>query len=117
MTHDEVNVFPDTLANIEKARSLSHRRFDDRMVQYRNIGLLLSSRAAEMPDKNWLTFYDESGAATQRMTYAEFEDAARRTASLMADRLGVRTGDRIATLMINDPRTVLIYFAAWLLGA
>jgi long-chain acyl-CoA synthetase len=117
MTHDEVNVFPDTLPNIEKARSLSNRRFDDPMVQYRNIGLLLATRAAEMPDKNWLTFYDESGAPTFHYTYGEFEDAARRTASLMAGPLGIKTGDRIATLMVNDPRTVLIYFGAWLLGA
>jgi long-chain acyl-CoA synthetase len=38
-------------------------------------------------------------------------------AALLRDRLGLRPGDRVATLMHNDPRTVLVYFGAWLLGA
>ncbi len=49
-------------------------------------------------------------------TYGEFFQAARRVASLMRYGLGLSAGDRVATLLVNDPRTVLIYFGAWLLG-
>lgn len=110
------NVYPDTLPNIHHARSLSNRRWEDRMVSFPTIGALLTARARETPEKDWLTFYDDSGRAAA-YTYAEFEDAARRVAALLAGPLGLRTGDRVATLMVNDPRTVLIYFGAWLLGA
>jgi len=110
------NVYPDTIPNIYHARCLSIRRWEDRMVQFSNIGALLTARAQATPDKNWLTYYNDDGRATA-YTYAAFENAARRVAALMAGPLGLRVGDRIATLMVNDARTVLIYFGAWLLGA
>ncbi|HZT44490.1 MAG TPA: class I adenylate-forming enzyme family protein [Chthonomonadaceae bacterium] len=110
------NVFPDTISNIHHARSLSDRPWEERMTPYANIGALLTMRAAETPDKNFLTYYDTGGFAAA-YTYAEFAEAARRVAAFMTNALGMRPGDRVATLMVNDARTVLIYFAAWLLGA
>jgi long-chain acyl-CoA synthetase len=109
------SVFPETVPNIVHARSLAERPWEARMFLYPNIGALLEERAADTPDKNWLTYYDETGRAGA-YTYAEFHDAVRRVAALMAGPLGLQPGDRIATLMMNDPRTVLIYFGAWLLG-
>ncbi|HZP82063.1 MAG TPA: long-chain fatty acid--CoA ligase, partial [Chthonomonadaceae bacterium] len=109
------SVTPETIPNIYHARCLSKRRWEERLFAYPNIGALLTERATATPDKNWLTFYDENGRAAA-YTYAEFYEAARRVAGLMAGPLSLRTGDRIATLMVNDPRTVLIYFGAWLLG-
>jgi long-chain acyl-CoA synthetase len=110
------NVTPDTVPNLYAAHCLSNRRWEDRFVQYRNIGALLAERAAAAPDKNWLTYYDDSGLAAT-YTYAEFDGLARKVAAMLAGPLGIKVGDRIATLMVNDARTVLVYFGAWLIGA
>jgi long-chain acyl-CoA synthetase len=110
------NVLPDTEPNLYAAHCLSNRRWEDRFVNYRNIGEVLAQRASATPEKNWLTYYDDNGLAAA-YTYAEFYNAVLRTAAMMAGPLGIRVGDRIVTLMVNDTRTVLIYFGAWLLGA
>lgn len=115
MGDDTENVYPDTVAKIYSARSLSDRPWEARMTPYANIGALLAERAATTPDKNFLTYYEDNGPAAA-YTYAAFAAAARRVAALMAGQLGLRAGDRIATLMVNDARTALIYFGAWLLG-
>ncbi|HWE06491.1 MAG TPA: long-chain fatty acid--CoA ligase, partial [Rhizomicrobium sp.] len=116
MSDEARNVLPETTGNIAHARSMSTRPWEDRLVAYRNIGALLAERARRHPEKNWLTFYDENGRSSC-FSYGEFYEAACRTAGVLQDRLGVRAGDRIATLLVNDPRAVLIYFAAWMLGA
>jgi long-chain acyl-CoA synthetase len=109
------NILPETASLIHHARSTSTRPHENRMVPYRSIGELLSKRAVEHPGKNWLTFYTDDGK-NQEFTYREFEESALRMAALMAGKFGLRTGDRVATLMLNDPRTVLVYFGAWLVG-
>lgn len=106
----------ETVPKLYSARCLSNRPWEERIVRYPNIGALLAERVAATPQKNWLTFYDDSGR-TATYTYAEFDETARRMAAVMNRRLSVGPGDRVATLMVNDPRTVLVYFAAWLLGA
>jgi long-chain acyl-CoA synthetase len=111
----EVNVYPETIPLIEHARSTSLRRFNQPIVHHNCLGELLAERAARTPDKNWLTFYDDTGQ-TSAWTYAEFSEQACRTAAFMKDALGLHKGDRIATLAMNDPRTVLVYYGAWLLG-
>lgn len=110
------HVTTETIPKLYRARCLSNRPWEERMLRYANIGALLAERVAATPEKNWLTFYDDSGRAAA-YTYKEFEEAARRVAAVMNRRLEVGPSDRVATLMVNDPRTVLVYFAAWLLGA
>src|SRR5207244_1394999 len=110
------NILPETIGSLTNARSLTGRLYGDWMVPYRNIGALLTERVELTPDKEWLAFYDETGLRA-RYTYCEFADRARRVASLMAGPLGLQAGDRVATMMTNDARTVLVYFGAWLIGA
>jgi long-chain acyl-CoA synthetase len=110
------HVMAETLPNLYHARCLSNRPWEERMVHYPNIGALLAEQVAATPNKNWLTFYDDSGRAAT-YTYQAFEELVRRVAMAMNRQLKVGPGDRVATLMTNDPRTVLVYFAAWLLGA
>lgn len=71
--------------------------------------------ARENGTDNWLTFYDETGEAGA-FTYMEFFWFAMELAEWMHGGLGLIPGDRIATVMGNDPRTVLTYFAAWFIG-
>lgn len=49
-------------------------------------------------------------------TYREVEQRTRRAASAMAA-LGVRAGDRVAIRSSNHPEVVMLYLAAWRLGA
>src|SRR3569833_1109746 len=117
MTSDEArDVLPETIPLIDHARATSTRPWADRLVAYRSIGALQAERARQHPDKNWLTFYDENGR-NGGLSDSEFYEAACRTAAVMRDQLAIDVGDRIATLLVNDPRTVLIYFAAWMIGA
>ena len=113
---NDLNTDLETAAKIAKARSLPGHPWGDWQTPYRNIGALLASRAGETPQKNWLTFVVEDDSKTC-LTYAEFFESARRVAGFLKDTLGLAAGDRVATLMVNDPRTALIYFGAWLLGA
>lgn len=104
------------LERIAMARSLPGHPWGDWQTPFANIGALLAARAVQSPDKNWLTFVAEDDSRAC-LSYAEFFDSACRVAGFLQERLGLSEGDRIATLMVNDPRTVLIYFGAWLLGA
>jgi long-chain acyl-CoA synthetase len=116
MSEEQENVFPETVPKILHARSLTDRPWGVWTFPYRNIGSLLAHQVATSPEQNFLTYYDETGRAAV-YNYWEFEKAARQVAALMSRELGLRVGDRVATLMVNDARTVLIYFGAWLLGA
>src|SRR2546425_146820 len=77
-------------------------------------------RDAHRADKPFLTYYDESRGATEPVrrvySYARFGELVGRAATVMRERLGLRRGDRAATVLFNHDQTVLVYFAAWTLG-
>lgn len=64
----------------------------------------------------YLTYYDDSGMV-RSYTYEEFENAVYRTVTFLREQLGVHRGDRIVTLLFNHDSTVVMYYAAWVLGA
>lgn len=64
----------------------------------------------------FLTYYDDNGAI-RSYTYAEFGTLVGRTLTYMHEHLGIRRGDRIVTILFNHDGAVVIYFAAWVLGA
>src|SRR5262245_24733148 len=55
-------------------------------------------------------------ATGQRFTYAELNDRANRMAHALAG-LGVRKGDRVATLLMNSPEFVETFFGGAKIGA
>ena len=71
---------------------------------------------AHHADKPFLTYCDDDRRVRRSYTYAEFGDGVGRLATFMRDRLGLRRGDRVATVLFNHDQTVLVYFAAWALG-
>jgi len=75
---------------------------------------------AHHANKPFLTYYDESGSATESVrrvySYARFGELVGRAATVMRERLGLRRGDRVATVLFNHDQTVLAYFAAWTIG-
>ncbi|MDI3388994.1 AMP-binding protein [Streptomyces sp. B-S-A8] len=53
---------------------------------------------------------------TQRWTYREFADAARRAATVLRE-AGLRPGDRLAVMTYNTPAFLFAAFGAWYAGA
>ncbi len=105
-----------TLTNIFKAQTLRGLPPTQRLVPYHSIAELLDQRVQQNPDKIYLIHYAEGGARTT-YTYREFERLVNQTANWFQKDLGIRRADRIATIAHNQPDVLLIYFAAWKIGA
>jgi long-chain acyl-CoA synthetase len=65
----------------------------------------------------FLTYHDDDDTSADRAyTYAQFGVAVRQTAAFLREGVGLRRGDRLATLLFNSDVTVILYFAAWVAG-
>lgn len=104
-----------TRAKILEGQSLRGRPPQSRLVPYRSVRHLLENRARESPDKVFLIHYDTNNNREQ-FTYGAFNAVVNQTANLLLD-LGVKAGDRVATIGYNHSDTVIIYFACWKIGA
>jgi long-chain acyl-CoA synthetase len=107
---------PETAEKIRSARARGGEKHGDYLVAARSVPELVARRTAARPDQPFLVFFDAEGRRSE-WTYAAFRDRAGRAAALLAGELGVRRGDRVATLMFNHPETVFFYFGALSLGA
>ncbi len=107
---------PQTLDNLRAAHIVNGRPPEQRLVTFRSVGDVLETHAKATPDKPFLIYYDIAGNREQ-ITYAEFNARVNRVAAVLADSLGVRRGDRVATIAYNHTDTVIIYFACWKIGA
>jgi long-chain acyl-CoA synthetase len=81
-----------------------------------SVAALLARGAAAHPDRPCLVFVDEDRGVRRVHTYAWLSARADRLARGMRSRLGLRPGDRVATLHHNHDDTVAVYLAAWRLG-
>ncbi len=102
-------------ATIARARSLHDIPIEEAGLPYRTLGHLLEEQAEVHEQKIFLIFYGADGQRRE-FTYREIYEEACRTANFFAG-LGLRPGDRIATVDDNHPDLVIMYFAAFLLGA
>jgi long-chain acyl-CoA synthetase len=118
MSHHPDDQHPDavTLTRIRAARTLYGVPPERHGVPLRNVRHLLSLHAKVSPDKPYLIAYDGDGARTE-WTFAQFNARVHQAAGFLYDDLGVRRGDRVATLTYNHPDTVVLYLACWLIGA
>jgi long-chain acyl-CoA synthetase len=105
-----------TLAKIKAAQTLNGMPQNQRKIPYDNIRQVLSQHARTTPEKTFLIHYDADGNR-EELTYAEFNARAHQVANLLHDDLGVKRGDRVATIAYNHSDTAIIYFACWLIGA
>ncbi|MGI8835689.1 MAG: class I adenylate-forming enzyme family protein [Pyrinomonadaceae bacterium] len=78
----------------------------------RNLSQLLRQRVAAAPQKDFL-FSEADG---RRFTYAQFEQAVNRAASLLHSH-GVGKGHVVSLLMPNSVEYIIAYFSCWQLGA
>ena len=113
MWHD---LDPETASKMHQAHIKDGIPPEMRKVPYRSIGDVLSLHAKVSPRKTFLIFYDKDNTR-QEYSYAEFNALVRQAANFMYEDLGIRRGDRVATIATNHADTVLIYFACWVIGA
>ena len=105
-----------TRANLRRAHIKDGVPQDRRKVPYRNIRDVLALHAKTSPRKPFLIFYDQNGARSEQ-TYADFTARVHQAANFLYEDLGLRRGDRVATISHNHSDSVIIYFACWVIGA
>ena len=105
-----------TEANLYQAHIKDGVPQETRKVPFRNIRDVLSLHSKTSGRKIFLIYYDATGER-QELSYAEFNARVHQAANFMYEDLGVRRGDRIATIAYTHIDTVLIYFASWVIGA
>lgn len=67
-------------------------------------------------NRPFLTYCDDDRPVRYTYSYAEFGTVVQQAAAFLHDHVGVRGGDRMATILFNHDVTVVLYFAAWILG-
>ena len=105
-----------TVANLYQAHIKDGLPQEKRKTPFRNIRDLLSLHSKTSSGKTFLIYYDADDER-QALSYGEFNARAHQAANFMVDDLGIRRGDRVATIADNHIDTVLIYFACWVIGA
>ncbi len=85
------------------------------MVPYKNIGELLAAQTEARENRTFLVYYSDDGHRTE-YSFREFYEEVCKTANFLQS-IGIRLGDRIATVSFNHSDTVIQYFAAFLVGA
>src|SRR5262245_25425233 len=106
----------ETAEKIRAARARGGETHGDYRVAARSVPDLLAKRAGEGPRRPFLVYYDAEGNRAE-WTYSAFLEQVGGAAGRLAREIGIRRGDRVATLMFNHPETVLLYFGALSLGA
>ena len=64
--------------------------------------------------RSFLIYCDDDRGVHYSYTYAQFGTVVQEAAAFLHDRVGLRRGDRLATVLFNHDVTVILYFAAWL---
>src|SRR6266498_777376 len=67
-------------------------------------------------DRPLLTYDDEDRHLHRDHSYGEFGTVVQQAALFLHDQMGLRRGDRLATILFNHDVTVVLYFAAWISG-
>jgi long-chain acyl-CoA synthetase len=69
-----------------------------------------------LANRPFLIYYDDDRQRHCTYSYAEFGTVVQRAATFLHDQVGLRRGDRLATILFNHNLTVVLYFAAWSSG-
>ncbi len=87
-------------------------------LPWASFGDLVRARVHDprLADQTFLTYCDDDRGVRRAHCYREFGERVERMVRFMRDHLGLRRGDRTATVLFNHDQTVVIYFAAWTLG-
>ena len=91
----------------------SHQRMNSKIIMdYNNVGDLLSKKVKDNPDK---TFLICPGKDNDEFTYSEFKTVVDRTAKLLIEN-GLKKNDRICLVFHNSSEFLILYFAGLSIG-
>lgn len=100
---------------IKAAHSLSGSSRERIDIEFSNIRELLERQTEKTPHHTFLTFY-EKGNEVIKFTYEEFWNAVKKYAGYIQS-IGIGKEDRVISFSRNHYSVVLLYFAAWTIGA
>ncbi len=91
----------------------------DDHLPFLNFGDMWRQQVAEHVQRVCIRYYPctDQDESPIEFTYGEFSELIDRVATVLYHNYGIREGGSLATLSINHPHTIAIYFAAWRLGA
>jgi long-chain acyl-CoA synthetase len=69
-----------------------------------------------LANRPFLIYDDDDRQRHCTYSYTEFGTMVRRAVTFLHDQVGLRRGDRLATILFNHDITVVLYFAAWSSG-
>ena len=87
-------------ANVLKARTLRGVAPDQPDVLWCSFAQLLDERARLTPQDAYLIYYDDKTGARIEYSYAAFNRRVNQVANYLRDVLGVKRGERVATLAL-----------------
>jgi long-chain acyl-CoA synthetase len=101
--------------HIAQARQLDGVSF---MLPWSSFADFFKSRVydRDLINRPFLIYYDDDRQLHCTYSYAEFGTVVQRAATFLHDQVGLRRGDRLATVLFNHDVTVVLYFAAWISG-
>jgi long-chain acyl-CoA synthetase len=105
-----------TVDNLYAAHHVEGVPPEQRVIPYRNIRHVLSLHAKTAGNRLYMIHVDKD-QNREELTYNEFNARVHQTANFLHDDLGVRRGDRVATIAYNHSETAIIYYACWIIGA
>lgn len=103
-----------TIENL--ARAHQKEAVTESHLPFHNFRDLLSLHAKTSPGKTYLIHYDADGQRDS-LSYRQVVARVHQIANFMVEDLGIKRGDRVASLAYNHSDTVLLYFACWVIGA
>jgi long-chain acyl-CoA synthetase len=105
----------DVAENIAQVRQTD---VDSPMLPWSSFANFFNSRIYDraLVNRTFLTYYDDDRQRHCTYSYAEFGTVVQRAATFLHDQVGLRRGDRLATILFNHNVTVVLYFAAWSSG-
>ncbi len=82
----------------------------NKKLEFDSLAEMIVTRAAEIPDKPFLYFYD------QVITYQQVNERANRVANFLKSK-GIKKGDFVSFLVLNSPENLYIMFGIQKIGA
>jgi len=109
----------DSSAWIEQAHHCEKLLRVEDYLSCQNLGEVWAVLTSRWPDRFWLSYYPclDPAESPARYTFAGFMELIEQISTLLRKEYGVRPGDTLALMAVNQPLTVAFYFAAWRVGA
>jgi acyl-CoA synthetase (AMP-forming)/AMP-acid ligase II len=73
-------------------------------------------RAALMPDKIFLTYYNDDTGEQSQFTFAQINQRVNQLANFLRQQHSVQRGEKLAIVSFNHPDSIIACFACWKLG-